>query len=65
MVARPDEQAEQLLVSIKRAAELCEVSYWTIWRMADAGELPSVKIGRSRRIPYKALQRLIPEHQQG
>lgn len=65
MVARPDHENEQLLVSIKRAAELCSVSYWTIWRMADTGDLPSVKIGRSRRIPYKALQRLIPEPQQG
>lgn len=53
-------EPERLLVSIKHAAELMDVSEWTVRRLVERGDLPSVQFGRreSIRIPYRAIERL-------
>jgi excisionase family DNA binding protein len=40
---------------IKQAAQFLGISRSQTYLLMDAGELPFVKIGRSRRIPHRAL----------
>ena len=40
----------------ERAAAMLDVSRSTVFRMLASGELPSVKIGKSRRIPVAAIE---------
>lgn len=47
---------EKLLVSAEEAAELLGVGRSTIYDLMRMRVLPSVKIGRARRIPLSALQ---------
>lgn len=46
---------DPLLLSPERAAERLDVSRTTLYELLAAGEITSVKIGRSRRIPAAAL----------
>ena len=57
IVPAPDDN--RLAVTMREAADLLAVSERTIWTMCNSGELPSVLIGRCRRIPMDALRRLI------
>lgn len=49
-----------LLISIKHAAELMDVSEWSVRRLVDSGDLPSVQFSKRGliRIPYRAIERL-------
>lgn len=47
------------------AARLIDVSRSKIFEMLASGELPSLKIGRSRRVPIEALRRWVEEHTGG
>jgi excisionase family DNA binding protein len=49
-------QDTPLLVTAERASELTQLGRSTIYQLLKSGELQSVKIGRSRRIPRKALE---------
>jgi excisionase family DNA binding protein len=49
----------RLLLTVEAAAELLSVGRTTVYELVATGELASVKIGRSRRIPYQALCRFI------
>jgi len=57
----PD-RAQELVVDglekIKDAATFLRISVASLYKMMDRGELPFVKIGRSRRIPRRALVEL-------
>jgi len=46
------------LDTIKDAATFLRISVASLYKMMDRGELPFVKIGRSRRIPRRALVEL-------
>jgi excisionase family DNA binding protein len=46
------------LDTIKDAAAFLRISVASLYKMMDRGELPYVKIGRSRRIPRRALVEL-------
>lgn len=46
---------QQLLLTPESAAERLAIGERTLYRLLEAGELPSVRIGRSRRIPADAL----------
>lgn len=50
MIASP-----QLLLTPERAAEQLDIGRTTVYGLMASGELSSVKIGRSRRIPADAL----------
>jgi excisionase family DNA binding protein len=54
----PDEVGDRLLHTIPEAARLLSLGVSTIWKLIHDGELPTVRIGRSRRIPHEALVRL-------
>ena len=43
------------LKTIKEAAAFSKVSVALLYKLMASGELPYTKIGRSRRIPHKAL----------
>ncbi len=46
---------DQLLLTPERAAERLDLGRTTVYALIASGELGSVKIGRSRRIPIDAL----------
>ena len=45
--------------TVKEFAAELRVSRWTVQRMIDAGQIHSVKIGKSRRIPWAELPRVL------
>lgn len=51
----------RLLLRVDEAVTATGISRAKLWQMIGTGELPSVKIGRSRRIPVEALRRWIAE----
>lgn len=52
-------EVEQLLVRPEEGARAINVSRATFYAMLARGEIPSVTIGRSRRIPAEALRRWV------
>lgn len=53
---------ERLLLSTEDAANLLDLSYFTMGEMIRDGVLPSVKIGTIIRVPRRALEKWIDEH---
>ena len=47
---------EPLLITINDAADTLAISARTVRRMLERGDLPTVRVGRSIRIPTKALK---------
>lgn len=47
------------LMTIQQVADYLQVSISTVRRMLDDGRLPSVKLGRARRIPKEAVAELV------
>jgi excisionase family DNA binding protein len=58
-VSTPESEPELLRVS--EAAKMLGVGNTTLWALIQHGELPSIRIGRSRRIPTRALRQWIEE----
>ena len=50
---------ERLLLKVERAALALDLSRSQVAEMIATGELPSIKIGRARRIPVAALRECI------
>ena len=46
----------RLLLTPERTAERLDVSRTTVYALLASGELESVRIGRSRRIPVQAVE---------
>lgn len=51
-----DRVQPQLLVRVEVAARLCSISRSRMYELVAAGEVPSLSIGRSRRIPLDGLR---------
>ena len=51
----------QLLTVVEAAEHLC-ISRSKVYELLAAGELPSVRIGRTRRIAMSALSEFIADH---
>lgn len=49
---------ELLLITVKQAAEALQVSQRTIWNLIERGDLWSVKIANTRRVPLDEIRRL-------
>jgi excisionase family DNA binding protein len=49
---------EQLL-TVEETADLLRVSRSSVYGMLDREELPSIKLGKSRRIPRRAVAELV------
>lgn len=60
----PVAQNLPVLVTINEAAARLRVSRDTVYRLLQAGALPSLTIGRARRISVAALDTFITEHEQ-
>ena len=56
-VLAPD-KPDQLLHTVPHAAAMLDLGVSTVWKLIAEGKLPTVRIGRSRRIPHEALVRL-------
>ena len=54
-----DLSQNRLLYRVERAAELCDMGRSKFWDLVMSGQIRSVKIGRSRRIPADALDAFI------
>ena len=50
---------EPVLVTVNRAAELLSVGRTRVFALIGTGELDSIKVGGSRRIPTAAIQRYV------
>ena len=58
--AQPQARSDgPLLVSVPRAAELLSVGRSEAYQLVLRGEIASVKIGRSRRVPMAALEAFV------
>ena len=51
-----NEVLPRLLVRVEEAARLCSISGSRMYELVAAGEVASLSIGRSRRIPLDGLQ---------
>lgn len=54
----PAKPIEQLFYTIDQVAEMLNLSPTTVRRMIDRNEIRAIKIGRSVRIPKKAMDEL-------
>ncbi|MDP9236707.1 MAG: helix-turn-helix domain-containing protein [Chloroflexota bacterium] len=52
---------EKLLLTVPEAAEALSVGRSKLFRMASAGEIPSVRLGRSVRISAEVLRHWVDE----
>lgn len=57
--ARPVVEPRPLLLSVKEAAALLGIGRSTLYRLIERGEIPSVHIGGSRRIPLSAAHEFV------
>lgn len=48
-------------VTVMEVAEVMRVSKMTVYRLIHAGELPAIRVGRSFRVPYTAVQELLED----
>jgi excisionase family DNA binding protein len=53
------------LATVKEAEDYLKLSRVTIYGLMQSGELQFVKIGKSRRIPWDALDELVRRHTVG
>ena len=56
-VVRPMPRAdfEVRFLTVAEVAEIMRVSKMTVYRMVHSGDLPAVRVGRSFRVPEKAV----------
>jgi excisionase family DNA binding protein len=50
---------DKLLLTVPEAAEVLGIGRSQLYKLVLSGELRTIKIGRSRRIPIRALDELI------
>ena len=61
-VLSPPEQQEStspVLLTVSEACASLRISRWTFYRLVQSGQLETVKIGSSRRVPPAALVALV------
>ncbi|MCW2541424.1 MAG: transcriptional regulator, AlpA family [Frankiales bacterium] len=56
MSKTPEGLHEVRFLTVAEVAAVMRVSKMTVYRMVHAGELPAVRVGRSFRVPEKAVQ---------
>lgn len=55
----PSQQPVKLLLSIPEAAAQLSLGQTVVWKLVSTGQLASVKVGRSRRVPWTALEAFV------
>lgn len=58
-------EKQPLLVNSREASRLLQISERTLWTLTKAGEIPSVRLGRSVRYSVDALRRWIDANHAG
>ena len=58
-------ELEKLLLRPTEVAEALGLGRTMIYELLATGELPSVRFGRSIRVPVRALEAWVKEHQDG
>ncbi len=58
-VPEPTMGRGSLLVTVEEAAAMCSLGRAKFYQLVMAGEVPSITIGRSRRIPMEGLRRWV------
>lgn len=51
--------SQRELYTIQEVADRCRVSYLTIWRMIQIGDIKTIRLGRAYRIPATEVERLM------
>lgn len=54
-----ESKAPPLAVSLAEAGRLLGVGRTTAFRLANAGQLPTIQLGGRRRVPIAALERML------
>lgn len=54
-VPRDPALAEMRFLTVAEVAEVMRVSRMTVYRLVHSGELPAVRVGRSFRVPERAV----------
>jgi excisionase family DNA binding protein len=52
---RPEALSEVRFLTVAEVASVMRVSKMTVYRIVHAGEIPAVRVGRSFRVPEKAV----------
>ncbi|MGW0192089.1 helix-turn-helix transcriptional regulator [Nonomuraea sp. NPDC003201] len=52
---------EQRLLKVPQVMEVLGLSRWQIYNLIRSGDLESVKVGRSRRVPLAAIDQFISQ----
>ena len=59
VLQEPPMDRGSLLVTVEQAAAMCSLERAKFYQLVMAGEVPSVTIGRSRRVPVEGLRQWI------
>lgn len=54
-------QGTPRFLTVAEVADVMRVSRMTVYRMVHAGQMPAVRVGRSFRVPQKAVEDLIEQ----
>lgn len=67
MTSMADERrlGEMSFMTVAEVAAVMRVSKMTVYRLVHSGELPSVRVGRSFRVPEKAVQEYLQDSYHG
>ncbi len=57
----PPQAPVKMMLSVAEAAQALSIGEMTAWKLIREGKLPSIKIGRSRRIKTADLERFVAE----
>jgi excisionase family DNA binding protein len=58
-LAWPSEEAFPHLMTIHEAGKALRISKWTVYRLINARQLKTVRIGRKRLVPVSAMEALV------
>ena len=56
MMNTPGDHADPKFLTVAEVAAMMRVSKMTVYRLVHAGELSAVRVGRSFRVPERAVQ---------
>lgn len=64
-MAEERQLAEMTFMTVAEVASVMRVSKMTVYRLVHSGELPAVRVGRSFRVPEKAVHEYLRESYHG
>ena len=65
MTIRSTESENRLMLRVNEAAEVLGIGRTTVYELVAKGELPTVRIGRSVRIPISAIEAWVEANTEG